>query len=368
MKKESPESEAKSEFKPVVIGCCVWLAMLAVPAHGEVGLGVIERMFLLAPLVLVPLALPLLWPRSPSAATTLICGATHLQPGAAVLAALSFLFPCGCTAGMLAIPWTGWTWVVGTCGLIRLFQFRFNSIAETCFVAAMLMLPVGGIGFIQSRFGASPLGFHEPWVLLVAVHFHYAAFVAPILVGMIGRQLVPVRSSSQPVKDCRSGFYDGTAVPREKPPWKTRLGRLGYVFVAMTVIAGSPLMAAGFVFHAPWARTLAALLLGAGMLGQSILTLSILPRLRPQPARLLLAVSALSIVAAMWLAILFTLGDLRGEVWISIPQMARTHGILNGFGFSLCGLIGWNLACRKEARETVGATTRRPQTLVSRWE
>jgi hypothetical protein len=31
-------------------GAVVWIALLAVPARGEVGLGAIERLFLLAPL------------------------------------------------------------------------------------------------------------------------------------------------------------------------------------------------------------------------------------------------------------------------------------------------------------------------------
>ena len=72
----------------------------------------------------------------------------------------------------------------------------------------------------------------------------------------------------------------------------------------------------------------------------------------------------------MWLAVLYTLGDLRGEVWVSIPQMARTHGILNAFGFSLCGLLGWTLSEHLVERDNPRLHTfhRRPQTLLSRWE
>lgn len=54
--------------------------------------------------------------------------------------------------------------------------------------------------------------------------------------------------------------------------------------------------------------------------------------------------------AAVWaaLAVLARIGILRlGEIdfagsdVLTIPQMARTRGILNAFGFCLLGLLGW---------------------------
>jgi hypothetical protein len=126
-------------------------------------------------------------------------------------------------------------------------------------------------------------------------------------------------------------------------------------------------MAAGFVFHVVWLRALAAFLLGGGLVLSSALTFMILRGMRPRIAQWLLAASALSIVATMWLAVIYTLGDYKGEVWISIPQMARTHGILNAFGFSLCGLSGWNLGAHTQQNRRAEHVHRRPQTLLSRW-
>ena len=34
-------------------------------------------------------------------------------------------------------------------------------------------------------------------------------------------------------------------------------------------------------------------------------------------------------------------------VWVSIPQMARTHGVVNALGLSVCGLLGWRLTERE---------------------
>jgi hypothetical protein len=252
-----------------------------------------------------------------------------------VLVAVSFLIPPGTIAALLALPWMLLTLLVAVCGWMRVAHDKLSDAAHSCFNAALLLLPVGGIGLIQSRFGSTPLGFHEPWVLLVAVHFHYAAFLAPILVGALGQ---------------------------------TRTPSPAFTATATGIIAGSPLMAAGFVIHVPWLRAVAAFVLGASLVAYSLLVFQTLPSIRSGLAKAFLIASAGSIVIGMWFAIVFTLGDLTGRDWISIPQMARTHGFLNGFGFSLCGLIGWNLAGRKQDFRTVGGTTRRPQTLLSRWE
>jgi hypothetical protein len=43
----------------------------------------------------------------------------------------------------------------------------------------------------------------------------------------------------------------------------------------------------------------------------------------------------------MPLAVLYALGDYRGELILSIPQMIDTHGRLNAFGFGLLGALCW---------------------------
>ena len=129
------------------------------------------------------------------------------------------------------------------------------------------------------------------------------------------------------------------------------------------------MMAIGFAIDKPALRTLAAFALTAGLSLQSILVLLVLRTIPSRLAKGFLILSSLSILVAMCLAVAFTLGDLAGEVWISIPQMARTHGVLNAFGYSLCGVIGWILVQRahdRAQRKTLPA--RRPQTLLNRWE
>ncbi len=56
-------------------------------------------------------------------------------------------------------------------------------------------------------------------------------------------------------------------------------------------------------------------------------------------ARGFLRVSAVAVIAGMVLAA--ELGDAFGKDWLLIPRMASTHGLLNGLGFVLLGLLGW---------------------------
>jgi len=51
--------------------------------------------------------------------------------------------------------------------------------------------------------------------------------------------------------------------------------------------------------------------------------------------------SSATILAGMTLACVYPFGEFLGKDWIFIPAMARTHGLLNGIGFVLVGLLGW---------------------------
>jgi hypothetical protein len=53
------------------------------------------------------------------------------------------------------------------------------------------------------------------------------------------------------------------------------------------------------------------------------------------------AVCGTSLAAGMSLALLYAIGQLTAATWIDIPDMIPLHGIVNGLGFSLLGLISW---------------------------
>jgi hypothetical protein len=86
------------------------------------------------------------------------------------------------------------------------------------------------------------------------------------------------------------------------------------------------------------------LLLASSLVSAAGLTaFVVLPRVTHRGARVMLAISAASVVAAMVFAGIYALGKYNGRVWLDIPEMAAMHGVINAVGFSLCGLVGWNL-------------------------
>ena len=296
--------------KSAVVGALVWVGLVSAPLDPNLGLGVIEKLFLLAPLVIVPLGLALAGARRWLGVA---------QPVGATLVLTAFFVDRGLLAAALVTPWLLLTLAVSADGAVRFWHGAFRQPAELCVAMALLLLPVGGIGLAQSRLGVSPLGYREPVVLLVAVHFHFAAFVGPLMAGLAGRRL------------------------DDHPPALRRW----YWLVAGAVSLGSPVLAAGYVLFVPLLRVVGAGLLTVGLLALSLLMLALVRDLRPRLAQVLLAVSATTVIAAMLYATVYAVADWFGQVWIAIPHMARTHGVINALGFSLCGLVGWSLV-RKE--------------------
>jgi len=294
-------------MKAAMVGAILWAVVALAPLDPNLGIGTIEKLFLLGPLVVVPMGLHLASRRSQWWTTV---------TATAVVA--SFLVPTGARAGMLCVPWLMTCVVIGIIGAIRLARMVSPGERDEqriCQAVGMMGLVVGGVGLLQSRAGLEPLGFHEPLVLLVAVHFHFAAFVTPLAAGEV-------------VKRMRD---DG--------------GRMKWGLTACA-ICGSPMLAAGYVSHVAVMRLIGASLLVVALVIVAIWLLLNLRKIRPGVARVLLGVSAVSVVAAMAYASLYALADFLGQVWVSIPQMARTHGALNAVAFSVCGLWGWNVAAK----------------------
>jgi uncharacterized membrane protein len=54
-----------------------------------------------------------------------------------------------------------------------------------------------------------------------------------------------------------------------------------------------------------------------------------------------LQISAAAVFAGMVLAAMYAVAEFAGSDVLPIPQMARTHGVLNAVGFCMAGLLGW---------------------------
>jgi hypothetical protein len=289
----------------VVGGAVVWAVVAGVAAIGVGPFWVLETMFLLAPLVLVPQLLDLLHVTSGGRAAAAAGGA------AALGAAASFLLPRGPASAALAV---GWMVYVAALAAHRLLRGRWDAVrdpAERIVTVALAFLPIGAGWLVLSRGGVRPLGFEEPLVLLTAIHFHFAGFTAAALVGRAGRE------------------------------WP---GSRAHAFIATGVAAGTPILAAGITLS-PALEVAGAALLAASLVAFALWQWRRLSRLGGA-ARALLAVSAACLLPSMAAAVAYAVGEWTEKPILALSWMARVHGPLNALGFGLLGVLGWTVAPR----------------------
>jgi hypothetical protein len=304
----SPNKFARTS---AVVGALAWVITLLFRTGDSSETELIQKMFLFAVFVIVPLAISII---SVSEESIPLQIATFAQPIAALLCFASFLTSQGLGAGILVLPWFAVISLIALAGLMRLFISHRRQSFELSISAGMLYLPVGGAWLLASRLGLQPLGFGDTIVLLTAVHFHFAGFAAPVLAGLAGRYL------------------------RDR-------GMLSVVasVSAGAIVFGTPVVAAGITLS-PFMALAGASIVTLGLTLLAILSISfVVPTLKSRAAQLLLIVASSSSLVAMLLAVIYAYSIVTHKVIVDIPHMAMTHGLLNSFGFAFCGLLAWAL-------------------------
>jgi YndJ-like protein len=287
----------------VIVGAMTWLAAwiaLSLPLEAAI--------LLFAPLVLVPLGLDLIVPKSVSDRVTWT--SAWLQLPAAILLAASFLPVQGPLAALLATPWLIVTLLFAARGteLLRRHGLRLDYKAAA--IAALLFIPVGGAWAVISRAGLRPQGFSPAIVLLTAVHFHYAGFALPLIAAATLRSRATLSSLDRSMLLCIIGGVPAVGLGISLSPHVE--------VVAAIVLSLGCLILAARQIQAAWATH--------------------------NPTRVSLAlISSLSVVSAMVLAAIYAVGEFTGHRWLDIPTMIRTHGALNAFGFAACGIAAWSM-------------------------
>jgi YndJ-like protein len=298
----------------------LWCVIACLALTGRTSLGPIEVLFLLAPLVHVPLGLRVIRPLSGGFSRFGIT-ASRLLPAGAIAAALSFWPHTGFAAGLLAGGWLFICLLLAAEGLLFVFRRGYRSFQDICISVGLCYLAVGGVWLVLSRSGATPMHFAEPIILLTAVHFHFTGFALPVIAAATGHSL----ATRAP--------YTGFASL--------------FPYVAAGIVGGPAILAGGFVFGYPLWKLVAAMFLAAICVVLAVLILLAVPRVKARAAQVLLCISAASLTFGMVLAGAFVIGDFTQRYWLLIPRMARLHGTANALGFALCGLIGWVLAARQ---------------------
>ena len=294
-----------------VLGALVWVILVSLAGGQRAPLGMIELLFLFAPLVIVPLGLELARTIAPAAIPQLDTGVRMLQPFASVAAAVSFWLPPGRGAGALALPWVLLCGLVALTGLAAFIRDRSQSLLSLVANIARIDLAIGGSWLLVSRAGLRPIGLQEPIILLTAVHFHYTGFAT----ALIGAATLRVAER-----------HDGAP----------RMLR----WTVMLIVLLPFVVAAGFVFS-QWLRATAAVALSLTVVVFSALLFREAAMLESRTARTYLRIACLPVLFGMGLAATYAVGNYLGKDSLWIPRMASTHGVMNGLGFVLPALLGW---------------------------
>jgi YndJ-like protein len=304
------------------LGAVVWVLLTALAALGKAPLGVIELLLLFALLVITPLGLVLGRLVAPPELQSMDSAARTLQPLAAAMAISSFWSSPGWKAGALVTPWLIVCCLVALTGIASLVRGRCQPLAALAANIGRVDLAVAGGWLLLSRLGFHPLGVQEPIVLLTAVHFHYTGFATSLLAGAMAAFLQR-RDEESPI------------IPA----------------LVLLVLFAPFAVAAGFVFSSTL-KGFAAVVLSVSVAGLALAQLWLAKSLRTGTARAFLRVSATAVIGGMGLAVVYAIGDLFGRNWLLIPRMASTHGVLNGLGFVLLGLLGWLVEWHSSEVET----------------
>jgi YndJ-like protein len=309
-----------------VIGGFVWTALAVYSASALSRLGLIELLFLLAPLVVVPLGLGLAARLDAGQAARLLAKLpTWMCFPAALCATASFWLEPGARAVILVVPWLCFGSWLGFSALLAIVRGHITDMKAASVAIAFLYLPVGCGALAASRGGLGPLGFHEPIVLLTAVHFHFAGFAAPLLALTTAGTLGKASNLQQRV----------------------------FRIVVAGILVGPGLLAAAFVIG-PRMKLAGALLVAGSELGLALFSLLAVRALKPRLAQGLVILSAASMIAGMILAAIWAIGEFPFQPFVNIANMVEFHGVANALGFSVCGLLGWSLATRRVAQEGAG--------------
>lgn len=299
----------------VAPGLAVWLAMLAGNGVGLVDLGLIDILLCFALAFVVPLNLARLRSSGVSVGPLPVVGT-------AALAIASFGLTPGAAAAGLAVPWLMVCLWIGLRGVLELWSSRSLHPSHLLPAASVAYLVVGASWLVISRLGSRPMGLSPEIVELTAVHFHFAGFAAPLF-AIATAEILEARS--------------------------LRLARIALT-AGMGVIAAMPVVAIGF-FAPQFVSAAGAFLLAAALWVLAGLMIRAAAALKGA-RRVLLTIAALAVIGPMALALEYAAGPLFGLPILSIPEMARLHGMANAFGFSGCATLAFSPGPLKYTRHT----------------
>ncbi|MBE5105191.1 YndJ family protein [Bacillus thuringiensis] len=228
---------------------------------------------------------------------------------------VSFLYPIAAVSAMLAfvtnhfffaLLWFIYTGIVASFGLSRLLERGWKPLEETAIDSAFMYLFLGGFWFFASVAKLSIMHFSSDIVLLTAAHFHYSAFLLPLSAGLIGRK-----------REKRSKVYDAI----------------------MFIIVISPMTVAIGITYSRIFEFFAVCLYLCAIYGYGIYIWR--TKFNAISAKVLLIISSSTLMVTIMFSLIYSYGNLKHVMTITIAQMVWIHGVINGIGVALPAFVGW---------------------------
>ncbi|MDM5238614.1 YndJ family protein [Bacillus cereus] len=228
---------------------------------------------------------------------------------------VSFLYPIAATCAMLAfvtnhfifsLIWFIYTGIIALFGVSRLLERGWKPLEETAVDIAFIYLFLGGFWFFSSVARLSIMNFSSDIVLLTAAHFHYSAFLLPLSAGLVGRK-----------REKRSKVYDAI----------------------MFIIVISPMTVAIGITYSRIFEFFAVFIYLCAIYGYGIYVWK--AKFNSITAKVLLIISSSTLMVTIMFSLIYSYGNLKQVMTITIAQMVWIHGVVNGIGVALPAFVGW---------------------------
>ncbi|RXG11091.1 hypothetical protein EO768_00080 [Bacillus cereus] len=263
----------------------------------------VEAIILLSILLFIPMSFCIIDKRARNGSYLLFYKAvSFLYPVAAICAMLAFVT----NQYFFAIIWFVYTGIVALFGINRLLERGRKPLEETAIDSAFIYLFLGGFWFFASVAKISIMQFSSDIVLLTAAHFHYSAFLLPLSAGLIGRK-----------REKRSKVYDAI----------------------MFIIVISPMTVAIGITYSRIFEFFAVFLYLCAIYGYGIYVWR--TKFNAISAKILLIISSSMLMVTIMFSLIYSYGNLKQVMTITIAQMVWIHGVVNGVGVALPAFVGW---------------------------
>ncbi|CAM3876435.1 hypothetical protein BAQ48_01880 [Bacillus luti] len=263
----------------------------------------VEAIILLSILLFIPMSFCIIDKRTRNGSYLLFNkSVSFLYPVAAICAMLAFVT----NQYFFAIIWFIYTGIVALFGINRLLERGRKPLEETAIDSAFIYLFLGGFCFFASVAKISIMQFSSDIVLLTAAHFHYSAFLLPLSAGLIGRK-----------REKRSKVYDAI----------------------MFIIVISPMTVAIGITYSRIFEFFAVFLYLCAIYGYGIYVWR--TKFNAISAKILLIISSSTLMVTIVFSLIYSYGNLKQVMTITIAQMVWIHGVVNGVGVALPAFVGW---------------------------